>query len=500
MRRLTRAGGLLLLALGLGCREAPPPVSAAPESPAPVLQDAVPRALPPLDPVVARALDAWTGDLPQMRERRLVRVLVTYDKTNFFFAGGEPRGFEYELLQAFGKRLNAALPRGELPTRIVFLPVPFEDLLPALVEGRGDIVAAGLTITPQRQAQVAFTRPYLTGVDEVVVTRAGLRGISTLENLAGHRVVVARGTSYAPHLRSLSAELTAQGLAPIEVVEADAKLQSEDVLEMVNAGALELTVVDRHIAELWSSVLKDLEIRDDLLIHRGSEIAWAVRRDSPELREALDTHARANRKGTLVGNVLFRRYHQGNQWIRNPLSERDTQRLEELSQLFQVYAERYGFDWLGIAALAYQESGFDQSRRSPKGAVGIMQILPSTAADPNVGIPDVSETESNIHAGVRYLAFLRDRYFGGDEIAATERFDFALAAYNAGPSRVAQLRRRATALGLDENRWFGNVEVAALELVGRETVRYVAGVNKYYLAYRLALDTGARSRSARILD
>jgi membrane-bound lytic murein transglycosylase MltF len=187
--------------------------------------------------------------------------------------------------------------------------------------------------------------------------------------------------------------------------------------------------------------------------------------------------------------VLFRRYHADDQWIRNPLSTTDSQRLTELEQVFRHYADRYGFDWLGIAALAYQESGLDPDRRSPKGAVGIMQILPSTAADPNVGIPDVSSLEDNVHAGVRYLAFLRDRYFNEAGISESARFDFALAAYNAGPRRVGDFRRRAAALGLDPNRWFRNVELAALELAGRETVRYVARVNKYYVAYRLARRT-----------
>jgi len=362
-----------------------------------------------------------------------------------------------------------------------------------LIEGRGDVAAAGLTITPEREQRVAFTAPYLTGVDEVLVSASGVEGIDSLDDLAGRRVVVARSTSYASHLRALSEEFVHRGREAIDVVEADEKLQSEDVLEMLNAGVLELTVVDRHIAELWRGVFPGIAVREDLVLHRGSQIAWAVRQESPQLRKALDDFARGNRKGTLIGNLLFRRYHQGTQWIDNPLSRRDSKRLEELEDLFKRYAERYHFDWLSIAALAYQESGFDQSKRSRRGAVGIMQVLPSTAADPNVGIPDVSKVENNVHAGVRYLAFLRDRYFSSGEIDEAERFDFALAAYNAGPRRVAHLRQRADTLGLDANRWFGNVEVAALELVGRETVRYVARVNKYFLAYRLALRAQPRT-------
>lgn len=487
-------------ALGVGCGEAPPQVpTAAPAAASPVAQASAPEPepreeLPPLSPSVARALQPWTGDLPGMRKRRLIRVLVTYDKTNFFFAEGRARGFEYDLLHRFEKALNADLAPGDLPTRVVFLPVPFERLLPALVEGRGDIAAAGLTITPEREERVSFTAPYLTGVDEVVVTAAGVRGLESLDDLAGRRVVVPRGTSYASHLRALSGDLVRRGLPAIEVLEADEKLQSEDLLELLNAGALDLTVVDRHVAELWSGAFPEIAVRGDLALHRGSRIAWAVRRESPRLREALDAFARANRKGTLIGNLLFRRYHEADPWIENPLSRRDSRRLADLQDLFRRYAELYDFDWLSIAALAYQESAFDQSKRSERGAIGIMQILPSTAADPNVAIPDVSELEPNVHAGVRYLAFLRDRYFSSDEIDEAERFDFAVAAYNAGPRRVARLRERAAALGLDANRWFGNVEVAALELLGRETVRTVARVNKYFLAYRLA----QRSRPQRL--
>jgi membrane-bound lytic murein transglycosylase MltF len=136
-----------------------------------------------------------------------------------------------------------------------------------------------------------------------------------------------------------------------------------------------------------------------------------------------------------------------------------------------------------LTALAYQESGLDQSVRSRAGAVGIMQILPSTAADPNVGIADIHLLENNIHAGTRYLAFLRDRYFSGGELDQLNQWLFTLAAYNAGPGRVAQLRREATGLGLDPDEWFDNVELAAARRVGRETVQYVADIYKYYVAY-----------------
>jgi membrane-bound lytic murein transglycosylase MltF len=112
-----------------------------------------------------------------------------------------------------------------------------------------------------------------------------------------------------------------------------------------------------------------------------------------------------------------------------------------------------------------------------------MQLLPSTATDPNVGIPDIHEVESNIHAGTKYLRFIRDRYFSDPEMDDANQAFFSFAAYNAGPARVAQLRAKAEEAGLDPNQWFGNVEVIAAQVIGRETVQYVSNIAKYYLAY-----------------
>ncbi len=139
-----------------------------------------------------------------------------------------------------------------------------------------------------------------------------------------------------------------------------------------------------------------------------------------------------------------------------------------------------------LAALAYQESGLDQSVRSNAGAVGIMQVLPSTAADPNVGIPDITTMENNIHAGTKYLRFLRDRYFSDPAVDDFNQTLFSFASYNAGPARVRQLREEASRTGLDPNVWFGNVEHVAAKRVGRETVQYVSNIAKYYVAYKLS--------------
>jgi membrane-bound lytic murein transglycosylase MltF len=139
-----------------------------------------------------------------------------------------------------------------------------------------------------------------------------------------------------------------------------------------------------------------------------------------------------------------------------------------------------------LAALAYQESGLDQSVRSKAGAIGVMQMLPSTAADPNVGIPDITDLENNIHAGTKYLRFIRDRYVSDPAIDSLNQTLFTFAAYNAGPARITKLREEAARTGLDANQWFGNVEHVAAKQIGRETVQYVSNISKYWVAYSLA--------------
>jgi membrane-bound lytic murein transglycosylase MltF len=193
--------------------------------------------------------------------------------------------------------------------------------------------------------------------------------------------------------------------------------------------------------------------------------------------------------------MLFTRYFENVSFIDNPLQRARRDRLNELMPLFERYGERYGIAPLALAAQAYQESRLDHDQRSHKGAVGIMQLLPSTAGDPNVGIPDIDSVEDNIHAGARYMAFLRDRYFDDPEMTPWDRRAFSWAAYNAGPRAIMRVRNRAEEMGLDPDVWTGQAEVATSYVVGREPVHYVANIQKYYLAYRLArTENDARDR------
>jgi membrane-bound lytic murein transglycosylase MltF len=232
-----------------------------------------------------------------------------------------------------------------------------------------------------------------------------------------------------------------------------------------------------------------MNVHQHLSLRNGGKIAWAVRKDSPQLRKIINAFVLKIRKGTLMGNILFKRYLQSTQWVRNSLGPEDVARFQGTIKFFKKYANQYGFDWLMVAALAYQESRLDQSVRSKKGAVGVMQVLPSTAAGNPINIEDIHLIENNIHAGVKYLDFIYHRYFNHAGIEEIDKILLTFAAYNAGPAKVKSLRKKTATMGLNPNIWFRNVEVAAARVIGRETVQYVSNIFKYYIAYKHILST-----------
>ena len=429
--------------------------------------------------------EPFKGDLDEIRKRRIIRVLVSYCKTNYFFDQGKPRGFEYELMKAYENFLNRREKNRYAKTKMIFIPLPFDQVLRSLEKGRGDIAAASLTITPERQKIVNFTKPYISKVDEIVVSNKKVKGLKTLSDLSNRMVYVRKGSSYVTHLRSLNKKLKKLNRPPVNIIESQEYLVTEDILEMVNAGVVDITVADHHEAEAWSQVLPNIVVRRDLEINSEGNIAWAVRKENQALLTSLNDFIQKNKKGTLLGNILFKRYYQNSKWIKNPITETERKKLTKLIGLFKKYGDQYHFNYLELTAQAYQESGLDNSKRSPTGAIGIMQVLPETASDKNINIKNIYLIENNIHAGTKYLNFLRSRYFSSPGISPADRVFFSWAAYNAGPAKIYNIRRETVQRGFNPNKWFFNVEKIASEIIGNETVDYVANINKYFVAYQL---------------
>ncbi|MGD8519708.1 MAG: lytic transglycosylase F [Desulfobacterales bacterium] len=441
--------------------------------------------------------EKWVGDFDGMAKRNTIRALLPYSKTFYFLDGANQRGLTYDLLKQFEKSINQQLKRKTIKVHIVVIPTKRDRLLPALADGLGDIAAGNLTITPERLKQADFTAPILTGVDEIIVTGPKSPKIQTRDDLAGKEIHVRASSSYFESLKRLNAEFKKAGKKQMKLKRADDFLEDEDLLEMMNAGLIPMIVIDSHKGTFWAQIFKNLTLHPEIKLRTGGQIAWAIRKNSPQLKNVIDEFVKSHRKGTATGNILFKRYLQNTKWVRNSLNDKALQNFNAAIEFFKQYSNQYDFDWVMVAALAYQESGIDQSKRSPAGAIGVMQILPSTARDPNVNIPNIEKMENNIHAGVKYLRFIRDRYYKKEPMDAFNKMLFSFASYNAGMGRVAQLRKEAQKTGLDPNIWFRNVEIIAAKRIGRETVQYVSNIFKYYTAYRILVDKSDLKKEAK---
>lgn len=428
-------------------------------------------------------LKPWTGDFDAMEERRIIRILVPYSKTIYFIDKGEELGTAVEIGRAFGKSLNKGKEKATELTHVVFVPVARDRLFSALNEGLGDLAAGGLTITAQRRDVADFSQPFAGNIKEVLVTGPAAPALAHIEDLAGRPLYVRKSSSYYEHLTALNARLK----TPIGLIAAEEALEDEDLLEMVSAGLLPYAVVDDFVGQIWAKILPNLTVRTDLAVNEGGEIAWAMRKNSPQLKAEVDAFVASHKLGTTFGNILKKRYYTSDKMARRALSTEAQKRFEEFSEAFEKYGGQFGFEHFLIAAQGYQESELDQSKRSPRGAVGVMQLLPSTAADKSIGVSDISgSADRNIYAGAKYLRYLIETYITDDGIDDRNRVLFAFAAYNAGPGNLRKFRAKASAMGLDPNLWFGNVENGAAAIVGRETVQYVSNIYKYYIAYTLA--------------
>jgi membrane-bound lytic murein transglycosylase MltF len=439
---------------------------------------------------------SWTGDLDALALHRAIRVLVPYSKTLYFVdLGGVQRGISYDFMHAFEDALNKKLGRTELRIHVVFIPVSRDHLIPMLVAGQGDVVAANLTVTPDRSRLVDFVTPAASGVKEIIVSGANAPPLHSLDDLAGQPIYVRKSSSYYQSLSALNASFRARKLAPIRLREAPEQFETEDLLEMVNAGLVPIVVADDYLARFWHQVYPNLTVREDLVLRSAGDIAFAIRKNSPQLKAELDAFTVTHREGTLFGNVTLQKYLQQTRWAKNAVSDEELKKFNTMVTLFKKYGEQYRINWLLMAAQGYQESQLDQGRRSGVGAVGVMQLMPATGKQMQVG--DITELDANIHAGVKYVRFMVDSYYKNEPMDELNKVLFAFASYNAGPERIRSLRKEAAARHLNPNVWFDNVERVAAEHIGRETVQYVSNIYKYYIAYSLVQDDVERSLQPR---
>nr|WP_090442485.1 lytic transglycosylase F [Pseudomonas benzenivorans] len=442
----------------------------------------------------------WTGDLDGMIERGIIRVLTVYSKTFYFVDKGAQRGTTYDFFRLFEEDLHKKLTKDQklkhrhLKVRVVMIPIARGDLLQALAEGKGDIAASNLTITEERQKLVDFCSPIVRNVSEVLVSGPTSPQVTTVEELAGEAVFVRKSSSYYESLATLNQRFATEKMSAVIVKEVPEALEDEDLIEMVNAGLIPLIVVDKHKADLWQQVFPKIKVHAEVAVRTGGDIACAIRKGSPQLKAFVDDFAARHAQGTLLGNMILTRYLKSAKYVKDAASESERKKFLALVQYFQKYGARYDVDWLLMAAQGYQESQLNQAARSKVGAIGVMQVMPATGRELNVG--NIAEVESNIHAGVKYMRWMIDNYYDKEPMTKLDKALFAFASYNAGAGRISQLRKTAAKRGLDPNVWFHNVEYVAAEEVGAETVTYVSNIYKYFIAYQLLLEAREEKEQA----
>lgn len=419
----------------------------------------------------------YTGDLDEMVRRKAIRVITRNAGTTYFLHKGEQLGFEYEFARYLAEALKLRLE--------IVVPPNRAEMLRYVQEGLGDVVAAGVTVTPERQAQVDFSAAY-NHVSELVVARRKEDCPASPAQLAGRSVHVRQSSSYAESLRKLAAE----GVA-VKVVPEDEELETEVLLERVSRGELPLTMADSNILEMETTY------RDDLVscfaLGEPRDIAWAIRKDSPRLKAALDGFLKKEYRGVFY-NMAVNRYFKNRKNMRETLATRPRQgMLSPFDPPVKRYSAQYDLDWRLMTSQMYQESRFDPTAKSWVGALGLFQVMPQTARE--LGVGDVTVPELGIHAGIKYMHRLINEF--EPDLKTKDRIRFALASYNVGKGHVLDARRLAAEQGLNPDKWFGNVEKAMLLLAqpkharkarhgycrGTEPVAYVSQIQTRYDAY-----------------
>jgi membrane-bound lytic murein transglycosylase MltF len=157
-------------------------------------------------------------------------------------------------------------------------------------------------------------------------------------------------------LQRLSESLQKAGRPPILVRAADPNLTDEDTLEMVNAGLIPATVTLSIRANFWAKIFTHLTVHPNIVVKEEGQLAWATRKDSPQLRELLDEFIKSRAVGTAFGNTLVRRYAQSTKWVKDSTSTEEMAKFQAYVRYFQKYATEYNFDYLILIAQGYQES------------------------------------------------------------------------------------------------------------------------------------------------
>jgi len=392
------------------------------------------------------------ADLDEIKRRKVLRVLTRNTSTTFFVYRGEQLGFEYELAREFAKSLGVRLQ--------MIIPPSREALLQYLESGRGDLVAAGMSRTPERERKYAVSAPYQF-VSELLIVSTKDTKTRGLTDLKDKTISVRKSSSYYETLTNLQDRLRFK----IELLPED--LETEDALAQVGDGKIAATVADSNIVQLeltYNNKIRSVGALGDIV-----DIGWVMRQDQPALKAEVDAFMKKLYKSTFYNLMVSKYFKDSKRTVSDPGFRADRGgKLSPYDTLVKKHSRTYELDWRLITAQMYQESGFNPKVTSWVGAKGLMQVMPRTGLE--LKVTNLEDPDEGILAGTKLMA----RYsnlFNSSDIPAKDRIRFALASYNCGPGHVDDARGLAREMGLDPNKWFGNVAQALLLLSKREIAK-----------------------------
>lgn len=417
-------------------------------------------------------------DLAEIKKRRVLRVAMLNNAASYFIYRGQEVGFQYEMAQLLAQRLQVRLQ--------VIVPDKPGDLLDLVRSGRVDLAPVALDEQQEAIAGVDLSEPFLFA-DHVLVQPANEAPLKTLADLQGKEIVVRRSSSYFKTLSELSSQVN-----DVRVVPADEELETEELIAQVGRGEIHLTVANSVLLDVEKNFNK--AIQGSLRLRTRQPLVYAMAGDAPRLKERVNRFIQTDGHGEFF-RLLTDKYFQNKERIEEMQSQtlEKSGRISPFDELVQKYAKQYGLDWRLVLAQMYQESKFNPDARSWAGARGLMQLMPRTARE--LGFHEFTAPENNIHAGIKYMNYLMERI--GDGLETRQRVRMALAAYNAGLGHVRDAQKLARARGLDDKRWFDNVEKTIVLLEkrayyrrarhgycrGSEPVAYVSRIQTKYEAY-----------------
>lgn len=439
--------------------------------------------------------EVFTDDLDGLKRRGRLRMITRNNALTYFIHKGAQVGFEYELMKEFASRHDLTLE--------IVIPDNHGELLDYLNDGKGDVVAAAMTITDVRRTRAAFTTAY-NDVDELVVVRSDDDTVTDFNSLIGRPIHIRRSSSFRETL-----EAVADSIEGLEIVRLPDDVETEDIMDGIDQGVYDVTLADSNLLEVEQAYGRDLKAAFHV---KPTSLGWAVREDNPGLLSALNEYVSAEKRG-LFFNLMRKKYFEN---LRTIAKSRDSLRVDLTGQLspyddhVRKFAGYYGQDWRLITAQMYQESRFDPNAVSWVGAQGLMQVMPATGRQ--MGFTELHDPEQGIHAGVKYMDHLLNRF--DPKLPMESRIHFALASYNVGYGHLLDARRLAREQGWDADRWFGHVEKAMLLLSkpayysrarygfcrGGQPVHYVANIRQSYDAYVEALATGGPVQAEHAAD